>query len=116
MIRRWRDQRRIRHSRISAQEWAEAFAALPLLSGLSPVERQQLQELVILFLHRKTFEGAQGLVLTQAMALRIALQACLPILHLGLECYDGWYAVIVYPSGFAPKREYTDEAGVVHFE
>ena len=60
------------------------------------------------------FEGAQGLAGTQMMTLVIALQACLPVLNLGLGGYGGWVSVIVYPTGFAPKRVFTDEYGVQH--
>jgi Mlc titration factor MtfA (ptsG expression regulator) len=45
----------------------QAFGSLPLLDGLSADEKHRLQELVILFMHRKVFEGAHGLVATQAM-------------------------------------------------
>ena len=91
-----------------------AFASLPLLAGLTSDEKHRLQELVILFMRRKVFEGAHGLVVTQSMALIIALQACLPVLKLGLGGYEGWLTVIVYPSGFAPKRVIRDEYGVEH--
>ena len=43
------------------------------------------------------------------MKLVNALQACLPLLELGLGVYDGWTAVIVYPSGFVTVYVY--EAG-----
>ncbi len=76
----------------------------------------RLRDLAILFLHRKEIEGAAGLTLTDAMRLTIALQACLPILNLGLDWYAGWTSVIVYPAGFIPNREYTDDAGIVHRE
>jgi Mlc titration factor MtfA (ptsG expression regulator) len=46
--------------------------------------------------------------------LLIALQACLPILHLGIDWYSGWTTIIIYPAGFAPKREVVDEFGLVH--
>lgn len=87
---------------------------LPLLERLTDDEKLVLQELAILFLDKKVIEGAGGLTITQPMTLIIALQACLPILKLGLAAYDGWMTVIVYPAGFAPKREITDEYGVVH--
>jgi hypothetical protein len=48
------------------------------------------------------------------MRIEIAAQACILILELGPEWYDGWSDVIVYPSQFAPQREIVDEAGVVH--
>jgi hypothetical protein len=110
----WLQQRIIRRSTISEEEWEAAFSCLPLLEGLSDEEKRRLQELAILFLHYKVFEGAQGLVITRSMALLIALQACLPILNLGLENYNGWLSVIVYPAGFSASREVIDEAGVVH--
>jgi Mlc titration factor MtfA (ptsG expression regulator) len=113
-IRNWLDRRIIQRSTISSVQWEEAFASLPLLNGLTTDEKQRLRELAILFMHRKAFEGAQGFVVTRPMALIIALQACLPILKLGLGSYTGWYSVIVYPSGFAPKRVVTDEYGVEH--
>jgi len=109
-------RRIIRRSRITPSQWEQAFASLPLLVGLSVDEKQRLRELAILFLHGKVLEGAQGFVVTPPLALLIALQACLPILNLGLDSYDGWSEVIVYPSGFAPTRVYTDESGVVHRE
>ncbi len=85
-----------------------------MLAGYSEDEKQSLRELAILFLHHKIFEGANGFVVTQAMTLIIALQASIPILKLGLEGYQGWVSVIVYPAGFAPKRVIVDEFGVQH--
>ena len=114
ILRNWLDRRIIRRSAITSSQWSEAFASLPLLGRLSEDEKRALRELAILFLHRKRIEGAHGLSVTPHMTLIIALQACLPVLKLGLDAYDGWTSVIVYPSGFAPKREITDEYGVVH--
>jgi len=113
-IRNWLDRRIIRRSSITSAQWATAFAALPLLQGLTIDEKRSLQELAILFIHRKVFEGAHGLVVTRPMTLIIALQACLPILKLGLGGFEGWVSVVVYPSGFAPKRVIRDEYGVEH--
>ena len=53
-------------------------------------------------------------MLTPAMCLSIAAQACLPVLELGLEYYRDWVEVVVYPAGFLPLQTWTDEAGVVH--
>jgi Mlc titration factor MtfA (ptsG expression regulator) len=113
-IQNWLNRRVIARSSITPVEWTQAFSRLPLLDGLSDEEKQILKELAILFLHDKAIEGAHGLVITRHMTLMIALQACLPILRLGLDSYAGWSAVIVYPSGFAPERVYTDEYGIEH--
>lgn len=113
-LRNWLDRRVIERTSISASQWESAFAALPLLARLNAAETQRLQDLAILFLHRKSVDGAHELVVTPEMALIIALQACLPVLALGLESYSGWSTVVVYPSGFAPQRVIRDEYGVEH--
>lgn len=115
LFRQWQDRRVIERSTITEAQWQQAFSSLPLLVGLTVDDKKQLQQLSILFLHHKVLEGAQGFVVTLPMALIIVLQACLPILKLGLSCYSGWLSVIVYPSGFAPERTITDENGVVHY-
>ena len=48
------------------------------------------------------------------MRVAIAAQACLPILNLGLDWYDDWVGVIVYPGDFRVRRHDIDAAGVVH--
>lgn len=114
LIRHYLDRRIIKRSSIRQEDWSETIALLPLLDGLSQKERHDLQELSILFMHRKAFEGAHGLVVTWQMAMIISLQACLPILYLGLSSYDGWLSVIVYPADYVTQRMFTDEFGVVH--
>ena len=55
--------------------------------------------------------------LDDAMRVRIAALACLPVLNLGLDCYAGFVAVVVYPDEFVIRdRETEDEDGVVHTE
>lgn len=108
--RRQLDQER---ARVPRHFWSDAWSRLPVLDGLGAEERRELQDLALLFLRDKALEGAQGLRLSQEMRLLIALQACLPVLRLGLDWYRGWYAVIVYPEEFVPQREWVDEDGVV---
>ena len=113
-IKEWRRKRIIKQSSITSAQWEAVYARLPLLDRLSTQERRDLQDLAILLLHEKSFSAAHGLILTQPMVLMIALQACLPILHLGLDWYAGWSEIIVYPAGFAPERTLMDEYGVAH--
>lgn len=113
-INQWLNRRIIKKSTITSKEWELALASLPILDGLSATELSDLKNLVILFMHYKVFEGAHDLKISRHMTLIIALQACLPILNLGLACYDNWVSIIVYPTGFAPERTVTDEFGVVH--
>jgi Mlc titration factor MtfA (ptsG expression regulator) len=111
---RWRRRRILANCRISGQSWQDASARLRLLRGLSVENHARLRELAVLFLHEKTFEGAGGMNVTDSMRLAIGLQACLPILNLGLEWYQGWVSIVIYPGGFVPGHTYADEAGVVH--
>jgi len=113
-FRDWRKRRIIRRFPVSEAQWQAAFAQLPLLEPLNDGERRRLRELVPLFLHRKSMEAARGLVLDDHMVLVIALQACLPILELGLDWYDGWVSIVVYPEAFRQRRTHMDDFGVVH--
>ena len=85
-----------------------------LLRQYGETDCLRLLELVEDFLASKTIEGADGLKVTSYMCRVIAAQACVPILNLGLEYYDGWYAVVLYPGEFRVPHEYVDAAGVVH--
>lgn len=100
-------------ARVLPEQWGDLWTQLPLLQGLNPKEERALRDLALLFLRDKTFEETAGIDLNHQMRLFIALQACLPVLRLGLDWYSGWYAVIVYPDEFVPQREWVDENGVV---
>lgn len=113
-IRHWRERRILRRSSLPVSAWQTAVARLPVLQRLDDSQRTALQRLAILFLHEKIFEGAHGLAITPTMQITIALQACLPILNLGLRWYDGWSTIIVYPASFVPQRLVMDEYGVEH--
>lgn len=113
-FKQWRSRRILANSRISPEQWQRMANKLPVLSRLATDERQRLFDLATLFLHQKTIEGAGGLNITEPMRQAIALQACLPILNLGLDWYAGWQSVIVYPSGFTRNNTSVDEFGVTH--
>ena len=84
-----------------------------IFKGLSAVERARLRELTTLFLHRKAINGVQGLTLTTEMAIAVAAQACLLILNLDIDSYDGWVEVVIYPGAFRVDRDSTDSMGLV---
>ncbi|OHC63219.1 MAG: hypothetical protein A2040_07390 [Rhodocyclales bacterium GWA2_65_19] len=94
--------------------WDQVERGLPFLGHLSPDERSHLRQLARQFIAEKQWSGAQGLQLTPRIQLAIALQACLPILHLGLAWYAGWVGIVVYPGDFVIPRRMMDEDGVVH--
>jgi Mlc titration factor MtfA (ptsG expression regulator) len=99
---------------VDAAQWRRVERTLPFLEHLAPADRPRLREMALAFLARKEFHGAQGLRLDDDMLLAIALQACLPVLNIGLQAYDGWVGVVVYPGDFVIPRQEFDEAGVLH--
>ena len=99
--------------------WQATLTDYPFLAAGLPTEQQRLRELSARFLAEKEFYGAQGLVITDAMAVAIAAQACLPVLHFGaghqpLDWYDDFVGIVVHPDEVVAQREVTDEDGVVH--
>ena len=108
--------------------WESTLAAQPYLRELTAQEQQRLQVLCGHFLLEKEFHGAHGLAITDAMALTIAAQACLPLLHLpgpgqhglhnaplrSLEWYDDFVGIVVQPGAAVARRQVTDASGVVH--
>ncbi len=94
--------------------WRRATSSWLFMRGVTPEESERLRHISERFLHDKRFAGTHELEVTEEMRVAIAAQACILILDLGDEWYDGWSDIIVYPAQFAPEREHMDEAGVVH--
>ena len=100
---------------ITDRQWQSAEAPISnLFAHLGVPDKQRLRALAMEFLVSKQMAGARGLRLKPSVQLSIALQACLPILNLGLEWYEGWIGIIVYPGDFIIPREEMDEYGIVH--
>lgn len=113
-LKNWRRQYILRHAMLPEEAWRAAVSGLSVLRGLSEEEMERLRELATLFLNEKQLVAAGGFSVDDDTRIKIAAQACLPILNLGLNYYAGWVSVIVYPGEFIPEHEFMDEAGVVH--
>ncbi len=94
--------------------WRRALATCRYASRLPSAERTRLRELTALFLALKRFVPAADLALTPFMRVVIALKACVPILRLGMDYYNDWRGIVLYPGDFRVREAYTDENGVVH--
>ncbi len=113
-LRTWRRRRVLARYRIDEALWRLVARRLPFLRGLDADQVHRLQQLALQFLAEKEFAPVRGLELDDAMRLSIAVQACLPILELGLDWYSGWTGIVVYPGDFKVKRSETDQDGVLH--
>lgn len=110
MIWPWEKRRSIS---IDESVWARLVRALPWLNGLPASDALQLRRLMARFLTDHSITGAHGLQITDEMRLLVSVQACLPVLRLGLDAYDAFSEVIVHPSAFRVRRQIESDAGAV---
>ncbi len=113
-IRNWRVRRIVARHPIAESLWHDALQRCAPARRLGASDQATLRVLATLFLESKSVEPARGLQLDDADLVLLATHACVPIVKLGLDWYDGWHSVIVYPDVFIPHREKMDAAGVVH--
>ncbi len=113
----WRARREaaaVRRRSIPDDLWKRTLVRHPFLQRRSAQDMTELRRLTSLFLDRKEFSTAGGLRLTDMMAVTVAAQAVLPVLHLGLARYDGFVGIVLHPDAVRAPREQADEDGVVH--
>ena len=94
--------------------WQATLKRYPFLGERAAADLPRLRALAASFLAQKEFHGAGGLVITDEIALAIAAQAVLPVLHLGLRWYDDFVGIVVHPDEVVARRTSVDETGVVH--
>ena len=99
---------------IDAARWRRVTGDLPFLRHLDAAERELLKAQCEAFLAAKQFSGAAGFEVDDDVRVGIAVQACLPALHLGVSEYRDFVEIVVYPDRFVAPRRQVDEAGVVH--
>ncbi|WP_063671628.1 zinc-dependent peptidase [Dyella thiooxydans] len=113
-IRNWRVRRIVARHPIPDPLWQAALAQCAPARQLGASDQAALRVTATLFLREKSIEPVQGLELDDADRVLLATHACVPILKLGIDWFDGWHSVIVYPDVFVPHRTQVDDAGVVH--
>lgn len=122
LLRRWRRRfvRQLRHlgrapvGLIDEALWHRATIPYVFVARLTAEENRRLRLIASEFCSRKRFFGAGGFEVTELIQVQIAAQACILILELGTDGYEGWNDIVIYPATFRTRREVTDSAGVVH--
>jgi Mlc titration factor MtfA (ptsG expression regulator) len=94
--------------------WRRTLRRFPFLPRAGTADEALLRRMTSLFLDRKEFSGAHGLVISDDMAVAIAAQACLPVLRMDLDAYQGFVGVVVHPGLARARRSFADDDGVVH--
>lgn len=108
--------------------WQSVVSTHPFLAALSQHEQTRLRQLSTHFILEKTFYGAHGFQITDFVAVSVAAQACVPLIHMtgsvpqaigsgrwdALDWYDDFVGIVVQPGASVALREVTDALGVVH--
>lgn len=89
-------------------DWQQAIAAVRLLDRRSAHDLDRLRQQVARFLDQRGFSTTHGLELTAQMRLVVAIQACLPLVHLPFDALGHWHEVILYPGQFRVRRSHHD--------
>ena len=121
-LQRWMRRASGKPTPIPDDLWQATLARYDVLQRLGSAEKSRLRQLAGHFLDRKEFTGAHGLQVTDAMALDVAAQACLPLLNLGppgapedaLHWYDDFVGIVMHPDAAVANRQRMDGAGVIH--
>lgn len=107
-------ERKLAHYAIPDDLWARTVAALPFVQRYGTDDLAALRELATLFIATKEYSTAHELELTDEMVVGVAVQACVPILKLGIEWYRGWHGIVLYPGEFLIRKTVEDDIGLVH--
>jgi MtfA peptidase len=94
--------------------WKRTLKRYPFLLRRDPDDATELRRLTSLFLDRKEFNALGGVRLDNHVVVAVAAQACLPVLKLGLDRYDGFVGIVLHPDQVLAKRSVSDDDGVVH--
>lgn len=113
-LRDWRERRAVERHAIPDALWQLTLLRYPFLAQRSEADLGELRRLCSLFLAAKEFHGVDGFEVTDEVAVAVAAQACLPVLRLGLDWYDGFVGIVMHEGEVVAPRRFEDEDGVVH--
>lgn len=98
---------------IDAALWAAGRASVRLSASLDAASSSRLRALCAEFLRDKNIVGAQGLDVSAAQRVIVAILCCLPMLQAGRNAWRGWHDVVLYPGTFRVRRHEHDDDEVV---
>jgi MtfA peptidase len=86
---------------------------IPVYPRMAPPLQQQLQRLIVQFLHQKKIVGCLGLEVSEEMRVTIAAQACLLLLNRHSKVYPALHTILLYPGAFVAGRQEVGPGGVI---
>ena len=111
---RFREDRAVARRPIRDDLWRRTLHRYPFLQRPDATDDAQLRRLASRFLDTKEFTAVGDIKLSNDVVVAVAAQACLPILHLGLQRYDGFVGIVLHADQVVARREVSDDDGIVH--
>ncbi|KQP14070.1 zinc-dependent peptidase [Pseudorhodoferax sp. Leaf267] len=111
----------LRRGRLRRQPFPAAWRRIlqrhvPQVRQLPADLQLQLKQLMQVFIAEKPFIGCNGLVVTEAMRVVVAAQACLLLLNRPTDHFGNLRQVLLYPGAFVVDRVHTGAGGVLRDE
>jgi hypothetical protein len=108
-----RRRRRLRETPLPEEWWAIIDANVPMVATMSEADRRELGGIVQILMHEKTFEGCDGLEITDTIRLTILAQAAVLLLHRDTDYYPTLKTILVYPSAYFAEHQQVMPDGTV---
>lgn len=111
----------LRRGRLRRQPFPAAWRRIlqrhvPLVRRLPADLQLQLKQRMQVFIAEKPFIGCNGLVVTEAMRVVVAAQACLLLLNRPAEHFGNLRQVLLYPGAFVVDKVHHAAGGVLRDE
>ena len=116
---RWLSRRRratLRQTALPAEWTAIIDRNVPYASRLNAADGAELAGHVQVFLAEKSFEGCDGLEMTDEIRVTIAAQACILLLHRETDYFAKLVSILVYPSTYVVPGGQHVGAGMISLE
>ena len=86
---------------------------LPFFSKLAKAEKDQLLNMIKLFVAKKNYYGCAGLEINDEIRLTIAAEACILLLNRMTGLYPKLHHILVYPHAFKAEHQQLNQDGTV---
>ena len=110
-------RKRLRNTPLPDSWWAIIDENVPLVRGMDKANRDELGGIVQVLMHEKSFEGCEGLEITDEVRLTILAHAAILLLGRETDYYPTLKTILVYPSTyFADHKEVLPDGTVIEGE
>ncbi len=116
-LKRYRDAKREKiaaNRPIGGDLWEWCVSEHRIFRGMPEADMKRLRFLSTIFLAEKRFVPVGEAVLDEEIKVSIAAQACLPLLGLDMDWYNGWSTIYLTAKEYEVRNSHIDESGVVH--